>query len=227
MTTTSSIRHALAALGLAATVLPASAALITYQSRFSTDAAAPAGTAAAQAAYYQATVNVLDALTASAGYCDASLASTAAFSNHALCAGGSTTNLAFHLGIDFGLSPAQSGAFSLQIGPDFGKGGAVFLDGGLLGVRTSDMWWAGGWGSPSQIFEFDNLGLLAGSHHIDVYGLEACCDGDQQARFRLSPTADWQVFSRADALRDVPEPALWLLILAATAGLVWTRRAPG
>jgi hypothetical protein len=199
------------------------ASVITMQTRYSTDGAASFGTAAANGAYYRSTVQGLDAGAPTAGYCDATVASYTGLSNQSVC-GGSNVNLAFHFGVDFNLSGAQAGDFSLRVGPDFGLGGAVFLDGQLLGVRTTDMWWSGSYGSASQIFEFDNLALLSGLHHLDIVGLEACCDGAQEAQFRLASGRAWTTFSVLDGLKAVPEPGSVPLVLAGLGGLALLQR---
>ena len=213
------------ALGLTALAAAcgAQASVVTLQTRYSTDGPASFGTAAANGAYYLATVQGLDAVAPTAGYCDATVASFTGLSNQSVC-GGSNVNLAFHFGVDFNLTGGQAGDFSLRVGPDFGLGGAVFLDGQLLGVRTTDMWWAGSYGSASQFFEFDSLALLTGLHHLDIYGLEACCDGAQEAQFRLASNAAWTTFSVLYGLKASPEPGSVPLVLAGLGGLAVLNR---
>jgi hypothetical protein len=222
--TVSTMTRALAlCLAALAAACGAQASVVTLQTRYSTDGPASFGTAAANGAYYQATVLGLDAVAPTAGYCDATVASYTGLSNQSAC-GGSNVNLAFHFGVDFNLSGAQAGDFSLRVGPDFGLGGAVFLDGQLLGVRTTDMWWSGSYGSASQFFEFDSLALLAGVHHLDIVGLEACCDGAQGAQFRLASNAAWTTFSVLDGLKAAPEPGSAPLALAGLGGLALLHR---
>ena len=201
----------------------AEASVITLQTRYFTDTAPSFNTAAANGAHYRNTVRALDNVAATAGYCDATVASFTGLSNQSVC-GGSNVNLAFHFGVDFNLTGGQAGDFSLRVGPDFGLGGAVFLDGQLLGVRTTDMWWSGSYGSASQFFEFDSLALLTGLHHLDIYGLEACCDGAQEAQFRLASNAAWTTFSVLDGLKAAPEPGSVPLVLAGLGGLAAMQR---
>jgi len=59
-------------------------------------------------------------------------------------------NIAFGYQIAFGLSGSQAGAMSLQMGPDFGRGGAQFHDGALLAVKTGDLWRSGNYGNSSD-----------------------------------------------------------------------------
>lgn len=208
---------AAAAMTLAAA--PASASVVTMQTRFSTAAMPALGSDAANAAYYRSTIDALLGVAPTPGYCDASPAAFTGLANHTTCGGG-TTDLAFGFFVDFGVTATQGANFDLRIGPDFGKGGAVFLDGVLLGVRTDDLWWAGSYGNAAEIFQFSDLVLPAGNHRLAIYGLEACCDGAQQAQYQLG-SSGWNTFARTDALAPqatVPEPASLALVLAALAG---------
>lgn len=220
------IRSALAGLLLAGTLLPASASLVTLHTRQSTLAAPTLGANPANANYYRHNIDHLLDTGPTAGYCDATVASYADVSNHGAC-GGAVSDLAFKFVVDFGVTAAQGADFSLRVGPDFGKGGAVFLDGQLLGVKTSDMWWAGSWNAPTQIFQFLDLVLTQGAHELAVYGLEGCCDGGQRAEFRLG-TGAWNVFAANDVLvlpaggtqaAVVPEPSELALVLSALLGM--------
>ena len=96
---------------------------------------------------------------------------------------GSALDLAFRATIDFGVSAAQAGSWGLRAGVDFGHGGAVFLDGVALGFKTNDMWWGGSYATPSQSFQFSSVAIGAGNHRLQLFGLEHCCDGGQQAQF--------------------------------------------
>lgn len=215
--------RAVLALTLSSLALPALASTITLNTRFSGAGAAPGGTLEDIGAYYQDTVNTARASAPTAGYCDMTLTDTSAFSNWFSC-GGSNSNIAMHVGIDFNLASATS-AFGAQFGVDFGHGGALFLDGVLLDARVTDMWWDGSYGDASQHFAALGLNLAAGSHHFDLFGLEGCCDGLQQARFQLSATAPWQVFGSDDGLNggSVPVPAT-LPLAALGLGLMARRR---
>ncbi len=220
----------LSSLPLALASLPASATLITLHSRASGAAAAPAGTEAAQGAYYHDTVEAALAALPTPGYCDATLTSFADTSNHGSCSGGSSTNIAFAYKLDFGVDATQGGDFSLRLGVDFGRGGAVFLDGQLLGARNTDMWWGGNWNATTQLFQFTGLVLGAGNHELAVYGLEGCCDGGQRADYRIGSAGSWTTFAANDTLvlragpASVPEPRSLALVLSAMLGLAAARQ---
>lgn len=211
----------MAVAALATLAWPASASLITLHTRASSAGPAAAGSDAANGAWYRDTVQAALGQAAGAGYCDVVLPSFASLSNHGGCNAGSSSNVAFGITIDFGISALQGGDVSLRLAPDFGRGGAVFLDGQLLGVRTNDMWWGGNWAAgTSNVFEFLNLTMAAGNHRLSIFGLEGCCDGDQRGEYRLGQGA-WTVFSAGDALtlRAVPQPSSLSLVLAAAMGL--------
>lgn len=209
----------------AAAAMPASASLITMHTRASTAPGATGASDAANGAYYRDTVEAAIAAAPTAGYCDTTVASFSNVNNQGAC-GGVASNLAFGFTIDFGTTAAQGADFSFRIGTDFGKGGSVYLDGLLMGVRTSDMWWAGSWGSSSQFFQSLDLVLNSGNHRLTVYGLEGCCDGGQQAEYRIGQQGAWTVFSSTDTLRlsstqavSIPEPSSLALLLSVTMGM--------
>jgi hypothetical protein len=227
-------RPILCAFALAATLAgtfasPASASVVTMHTRNSNAVAPALGSDADNGAYYRTTVETALGVAPTAGYCDASPAAYSGLSNQATCSGAGG-NLAFAFFVDFGVTAAQGANFDVRIGPDFGKGGAVFLDGALLAVNTDDLWWSGSYANAAEIFQFNDLVLTAGNHRLAIYGLEACCDGAQQAQYQIG-SSGWNVFARTDGLQPqaVPEPAglsLSLVALAA-AGVPALRRRRG
>ncbi|WP_395702285.1 CCXG family PEP-CTERM protein [Aquabacterium sp.] len=220
----------LSCLPLALSSGPASASLITLHTRASGAAAAPAGSVASLGSYYHDTIEAALAGAPGAGYCDVTLSSFADTSNHGSCSGGSSSNIAFAYKLDFGLDAAQGGDFSMRLGVDFGKGGAVFLDGQLLDARNTDLWWAGNWSAGSQLFQFSSLALGAGNHELAIYGLEGCCDGGQRGEYRIGANGSWTAFAAGDGLifraapASVPEPRSLALVLSAMLGLAATRQ---
>ncbi|MBI5256765.1 MAG: CCXG family PEP-CTERM protein [Burkholderiales bacterium] len=210
----------LAGVVLAAMAVPASASVITFHSRHSTAGFQATGDD------YKNLVEAALGTGATAGYCDASLAAFQSVSNQTACAGGSNSNLAKAFYVDFGVTGSQGADFSLRIAPDFGHGGAVFLDGQLLGFKSDNLWWNLSWASTGEIFQFDHLALDAGNHHLAIYGLEDLAEGPQDAQFRIG-TAAWTTFASTDGLvGQVPEPASGGLALLALAGAAGLRRRP-
>ncbi len=137
---------------------------------------------------------------------------------------GANSNFAWKSTIDFGVSSDHAGAWSFRAGVDFDRGGAMFLDGVAVAFNPNNMWWAGDYVNTTQIFE-KTLNLAAGNHTLTIFGLEGCCDGFQQAQFKIGD-GQYTTFASSDGLDavsgDVPEPAtiatlgLGLGLLAAT-----------
>jgi hypothetical protein len=214
---------ALAATVVAAAALPASASIVTMHTRESAAGAPNLGSAAANGAWYRDTVTALMANAPGAGFCDASPASFTLLSNQLVC-GGPASNIAYGFFVDFDVTAAQGADFSVRLAPDFGRGGALFLDGALLAVNSGDMWWGGSYGNPSQVFQAVGLALNAGHHQLALYGLEGCCDGWAEGQYRVGSSGDWTTFARGDTLQavaaaGVPEPASLVLVLGALSAM--------
>ncbi len=183
------------------TAFAANAATIQLQTGYS--AAGPLATAE----QYRSVVDAAVA-TAGAGYGSTTVSSYDNVSNHGLF--GSSTNIAFKATINFGVDAGSTGNYTFRAGVDFGRGGAVFLDGQAVDFRTNDMWWAGSYGNPSQFFQFSaNIG--AGNHTLNMYGLEGCCDGGQQMQFNSG--SGFRTIDNT-TLPPVPEPETYAMMLA-------------
>ncbi len=117
---------------------------------------------------------------------------------------GSQANIAMESTINFGVSAANAGTWDIRTGVDFGKGGAIFVDGTAMAVNSSDMWWNNNYGNNGSFNIV--LNLSAGNHTVSIYGLEDCCSGYQQAQFSNNTTS-FTTFSTSDHLTSaVPEP---------------------
>jgi len=194
----------------------ANASTITIATGFS-DAGAQTSAAA-----YKAVVDAAVA-TPAAGYGSTSLSSYDYVTNSSLF--GSNNNIASRSTIDFGVTAAQAGSWSFRGGVDFGKGGALFLDGVALDVKTSDMWWAGNYDNSSQFLSGSTL-LSAGNHTLSIYGLEGCCDGGQQVQFQQG-SSSFASFTATDGLASVsavPEPSTYAMLLIGMGLLAFTAR---
>lgn len=199
----------------------ASASVITIETGFSS-----AG-AQIDALAYRSLVDSAVAIPAF-GYGSTTVAAYDNISNHGLFPGGSFTDIAFKSTVDFYVSPANAGSWQIRAGVDFGHGGAIFVDGVAYDYKTNDMWWAGSYSDSSQYLSINSLTLAAGYHTLNLYGLEGCCDGFQQAQYRIGGTGDFVTFSASDNLSPVPEPETHAMLLVGLGliGLAIRNRKP-
>ncbi|NIA53830.1 PEP-CTERM sorting domain-containing protein [Massilia sp. TW-1] len=190
------VRTACCAALLAGLALDANASVITLQV-----ATGPVGTHTSAAAYKAA----VDADIANpAGYKGSKTVATydnVTVKNYF----GALSNYAFEATIDFGVTSAQAGTWNFRTGVDFGYGGALFVDGVALGYNAHDMWWANNYATANGSLTGSAV-LAAGNHELKIYGMEACCDGSQQAQFKAANTAAFKTFAGSDTLNAVPEP---------------------
>ncbi len=116
---------------------------------------------------------------------------------------------------------ATAGAdWTFRAGVDFGKGGAIYLDGVLEQSFSHDMWWAGSYSTPGQYFQFTADDLGAGYHTLTLYGLEDCCSGNHQTQYQIGASG-FTSFGASDGLPAVPEAQGYAMLLAGL-GLVAT-----
>ena len=106
--------------------------------------------------------------------------------------------------------------WTFREGVDFGKGGAVYLDGILQQAFNNNMWWNYEYSDSDQYFQFTANGLGAGRHTLTTYGLEDCCSGNQQAQFSING-GDFVSFGANDNLPLVPEAPNAAMLLAGLA----------
>jgi hypothetical protein len=122
------------------------------------------------------------------------------------------SNSAFESTIDFGVR--TGGAWEIRAGVDFGKGGAVFLDGQQVAFNNTDMWWSGSYGTNGS-FDFSKY-LSAGNHVLTIYGVEDCCSGNVQTQFSVNG-GGFTSFGNNDLLTAVPESQNFAMLLAGLA----------
>ncbi|MCH9640038.1 MAG: CCXG family PEP-CTERM protein [Betaproteobacteria bacterium] len=179
------------------------------------------------AAAYKSLVDAA-VVTSTAGYGTAIVESYDKIANRTLFSGGSNRNIAIKSTIDFYVSAKNAGLWEFRAGVDFGHGGAIFVDGTAYDFKTNNMWWRGNYNNSSQYLSINSLNLTAGNHTLNIYGLEDCCDGHQQAQFRFGD-GNFKTFSSSDNLTplsarenlvSVPEPTLLNMFLIGS-GLIW------
>lgn len=192
----------------------ANASLITLSTAYS------AAAAQTNANAYKSIVSAAIASPTS-GYGMQNLSDLNNISNHGLF--GSNSNIAFDFEINFNVSAIEAGNWAFRAGVDFGKGGAVFVDGNALGYKTNDMWWGGSYSNPSQFFNY-TTSLSAGNHTLSIYGLEGCCDGGTQTQFHGAKSTAFMTFSSADGINPIPEPATIGLLGLGLLGMASMRR---
>lgn len=111
---------------------------------------------------------------------------------------------------NFGVTAAQAGTWAFDAAVDFGKGGALFVDGVAVAFKNSNLY-TGGNASENL---FASLNLSAGNHTVALYGLEDCCGGYNGLKYTIGGGAA-QSFSATDGLNvtAVPEPSTYAMLL--------------
>lgn len=92
---------------------------------------------------------------------------------------GATTNVHYSLMFFVDVPSGQAGTWRIRLGPDFGYGGGLYVDG--TAVQTAwgtDLWWNGSWATASEILT-GTVAMPAGRHFVVAYGSEGCCEGLQ------------------------------------------------
>jgi uncharacterized protein (TIGR03382 family) len=136
---------------------------------------------------------------------------------------GGNSNFAMKTTVNFGV--ASAGVWSFRAGVDFGLGGVMAIDGVVVDFKNNDMWWAGGYGSPSEYFAASTA-LSAGNHVLTIAGFENCCDGGQQVQFKQAGSNSFVSFASNDTLdaAAIPEPGSISLALMGAGLLGLSRR---
>lgn len=131
-----------------------------------------------------------------------------------------------HLNINFDVSDSSSGMdWWFQFSPDAGHGGAVYFDGLLVDKDTNDLWWSGQWNRTNELLTayIDDLG--AGTHSIDMYWAENCCNGGQSGRFSVDNGANWYALTTENLdTVGVSEPGSLALLGLGLMGLAAVRK---
>jgi hypothetical protein len=127
-----------------------------------------------------------------------------------------------HLSINF--SASTIGNWEIEAGLDAGYGAALFIDGALVENRTDNLWWSYNWNN-SDVLK-GSSSLASGSHTIDLYWAEDCCNGYNSGRFSTDNGASWQVLSveNINNATAVSEPGTLALLGLGLIGLARVRK---
>ncbi|MCU1374581.1 MAG: exported protein of unknown function [Actinomycetia bacterium] len=124
--------------------------------------------------------------TGSGGYCATQVAALAGASNQTVCEG-TNSWIGYHASMAFDV--AAAGQWRFRLGPDFGGGGALLVDGAPIDFHSYDSWWGFSWENPAVIFQ-GSINLGVGNHVFELYGFDDCCDGPWGAQLQ-APGGEW------------------------------------
>lgn len=122
------------------------------------------------------------------GYCNGGVTplSLNGLSNHALC--GSNSNIISHVTVPF--TTTSAGSWHFEVGPDYGHGSEMVVDGAVVSTRWYDIYAGGNLDNTGEILDA-TVTLAPGVHTVEVYGSEPCCDGAWAARYQLVGAPSW------------------------------------
>lgn len=122
------------------------------------------------------------------GYCNGGVTplSLNGLSNHTLC--GSTTSIISHVAVPF--TTTAAGSWHFEVGPDYGHGSEMIVDGAVVSTRWYDIYSGGNLDNTGEILDA-TVTLPAGAHTLEIYGAEPCCDGQWAARYQLTGAPSW------------------------------------
>lgn len=99
-----------------------------------------------------------------------------------------TTNNGYYLKVNF--NAVSAGDWEFRLGPDFGRGGVMFLDGQVVASVVDDLWWGYSWNSIHELIQSGPQSLSAGAHTLEIFGFENCCGGLMTLQYK-EPGAQW------------------------------------
>ena len=110
--------------------------------------------------------------------------------------------------------------WTLDFGLDAGYGAELYVDGALVLSRTDDLWWSRNWNKSTDVFSLTDYTFTPGSHNIDLYFAEGCCDGASSIRITNHFLQNVSTLNTASLqAATVPEPQSLMLFAMAILGL--------
>jgi len=79
--------------------------------------------------------------------------------------------------------------FDVELGLDFGWGGAVDWNGEWVYITKSNVWWGGSDWNNGAVWRIHDLVTRYGNNNLDVWGSEGCFDGAFNIRYRFDDAA--------------------------------------
>ena len=128
-----------------------------------------------------------------------------------------------HVNISFDIG--SKNPLSFDFGLDAGYGAQLYVDGIFNQERIDNLWWGNNW-NHAQVFSLTDFTFATGSHNIDLYFAENCCNGANSIRFTdgLNQQTSLLSVSALEAAK-VPEPSQLMLFSTALLGLLIRRRS--
>ena len=118
---------------------------------------------------------------AAPGYGSGYPTSLASYSNQGTF-GGTNSNIAYHYRVHVAVKANQVGNWGFRVGPDFGLGGTILVDGAPIAFRSTGMYWNNTFTNTTQSLT-GSIALMQGTHTLDFYGFETCCDGPGKVQY--------------------------------------------
>ena len=150
------------------------------------------------------------------GYCNGGVTplSLNGLSNQSLC--GSNSSIISHVVVPF--TTTAAGSWHFEVGPDYGHGSEMVVDGAVVSTRWYDIYSSGNLDNTGEILDA-TVTLPAGAHTMEIYGAEPCCDGQWAGRYQLAGAPSWTALSTSP-------PQVTVTGLGATSSLEYGSAAP-
>jgi uncharacterized repeat protein (TIGR01451 family) len=104
---------------------------------------------------------------------------------------GATTNVHYSMMFFLDVPAAQAGNWRMRLGPDYGLGGALYVQStALQEAWNDDLWWSGSFTNTAEILQ-GTVNLAAGRNFVVTYGSEGCCEGASSMQLQRPGSTTW------------------------------------